>query len=93
MLSKEKIEELKDRLTTTLGNITYVPEMYLRNEIAPQLVIVYAIFDKIYTFTVPAYLFEEAVHLERCTKVSEDFISEVIRNVRLAYKREELLKR
>ena len=92
MLSKEKIEELKDRLTTTLGNITYIPEMYLRNETIPQLVIVYLIFGKRYTFTIPSYLFEEAVHLEEYNKVSEDFISEVIRNVELSHKREELTR-
>ena len=92
MLSKEKIEELKELLTITLGTITYIPEMYLRNEVIPQLVIVYVIFGKRYNFTIPAYLFEEAVHLDEYKKVSEDFINEVIRNVELAHKREELIQ-
>nr|DAW75158.1 MAG TPA: hypothetical protein [Bacteriophage sp.] len=92
MLSKERIKELKELLTTTCGNITYIPEMYLKNEVVPQLVIVYVIFGKRYNFTIPAYLFEEAIHLDEYKKVSEDFINEVIRNVELAHKREELIR-
>ena len=92
MLSKERIKELKELLTTTCNNTTYIPEMYLKNEVVPQLVIVYVIFGKRYTFTIPTYLFEEAVHLDEYKKVSEDFINEVTRNVELAHKREELIR-
>lgn len=92
MLSKEKIEELKDRLTVTYDEVTYTPELYLRKEVVPQLVIVYVIFDKRYTFTLPLFLFENVDKAKAYEKAQEEFIREVKRNIRLALKREELIR-
>ena len=92
MLSKEKTKELKDRLTITCDKVTYTPELYLRKEVVPQLVIVYVIFDKRHTFTLPLFLFENVDNAKAYEKAQEEFIREVKRNVRLAHKREELIR-
>lgn len=89
MLSDNQIEALRDSLTTKCGNVTYTPQLYLRNETIPQLVIVYIIFNKRYNFTLPMYIFENAIYLEEYEKVQKDLINEIIRNVELAHKREE----
>ena len=93
MLSKEKTKELRERLTVTYDEVTYTPELYLRKEVVPQLVIVYVIFDKRYTFTLPIFLFENADKAKIYKSATEEFIREVKRNIRLAHKREDLLKR
>lgn len=90
MLSKERIKELKDQLTITYGKVTYTPELFLRKEVVPQLVIVYVIFDKRYTFTLPLFLFENVDNAKAYESAQEEFIREIKRNVRLAHKREEL---
>lgn len=87
MLSKEKIEELKERLTVTYDKVTYTPELFLRKEFVPQLVIVYIIFNKRYTFTVPLFLFENGGTSKSYESAKEEFIREVNRNVRLAHRR------
>lgn len=87
MLSKEKIEELKERLTVTYDEVTYTPELFLRKEFVPQLVIVYIIFNKRYTFTVPLFLFENVDNSKSYESAQEEFIREVNRNVRLAHRR------
>lgn len=87
MLSKEKIEELKERLTVTYDEVTYTPELFLRNEFVPQLVIVYIIFNKRYTFTIPLFLFENVDNSKSYESAQEEFIREVNRNVRLAHRR------
>ena len=92
MLSKEKTKALKDQLTITYDKVTYTPELYLRKEVVPQLVIVYVIFDKRYTFTLPLFLFENVDKAKAYEKAQEEFIREVKRNVRLALKREELIR-
>lgn len=92
MLSKEKTKELKDRLTITHNKVTYTPELFLRKEVVQQLVIVYVIFDKRYTFTLPLFLFENVDNVKAYEKAQEEFIREVKRNVRLAHKREELIR-
>ena len=91
MLSKEKIEELKERLTVTYDEVTYTPELFLRNEFVPQLVIVYIIFNKRYTFTVPLFLFENVDNSKSYESAQEEFIREVKRNVRLAHRREVII--
>lgn len=92
MLSKERIKELKDQLTITYDKVTYTPELFLRKEVVPQLVIVYVIFDKRYTFTLPLFLFENVDNVKAYEKAQEEFIREIKRNVRLAHKREELIR-
>lgn len=92
MLSKEKTKELKDQLTITYDKVTYTPELYLRKEVVPQLVIVYILFDKRYTFTLPLFLFENVDKAKAYEKAQEEFIREVKRNIRLALKREELIR-
>ena len=87
MLSKEKIEELKERLTITYDEVTYTPELFLRKEFVPQLVIVYIIFNKRYTFTIPHFLFENVDTSKSYESAQEEFIREVNRNVRLAHRR------
>ena len=87
MLSKEKIEELKERLTVTYDEVTYTPELFLRNGFVPQLVIVYIIFNKRYTFTIPLFLFENVDNSKSYESAQEEFIREVNRNVRLAHRR------
>lgn len=87
MLSKEKIEELKERLTVTYDEVTYTPELFLRKEFVPQLVIVYIIFNKRYTFTIPLFLFENVDNSKSYESAQEEFIREVNRNVRLAHRR------
>lgn len=87
MLSKEKIEELKERLTVTYEEVTYTPELFLRKEFVPQLVIVYIIFNKRYTFTIPLFLFENVDNSKSYESAQEEFIREVNRNVRLAHRR------
>lgn len=89
MLSDNQIEALRSSLTTKCGDVTYAPELFLRNEIIPQFIIVYVIFNRRYTFTLPVYIFENAIYLEEYEKVQKDLINEVIRNVELAHKREE----
>lgn len=92
MLSKERIKELKELLTTTCNNTTYTPELYLRKEVVPQLVIVYAINDKRCTFNIPLFLFENVDNVKAYESAQEEFIREIKRNVRLAHKREELIR-
>lgn len=92
MLSKEKTKELKDKLTITCDKVTYTPELFLRKEVVPQLVIVYIINDKRYTFTIPLFLFENVDNAKAYESAQEEFIREVKRNVRLAHKREELIR-
>lgn len=87
MLSKEKIEELKERLTVTYDKVTYTPELFLRNGFVPQLVIVYIIFNKRYTLTIPLFLFENVDTSKSYESAQEEFIREVNRNVRLAHRR------
>lgn len=91
MLSKEKIEELKERLTVTYDEVTYTPELFLRKEFVPQLAIVYIIFNKRYTFTVPLFLFENVDISKSYESAQEEFIREVNRNVRLAHRREVII--
>lgn len=69
----------------------YTP-LYLRDETLPQLVVVYSIFNKRYNFTLPMYIFENAIFLEEYEKVQKDLINEIIRTVELAHKREEQLQ-
>ena len=92
MLSDNQIESLRDSLTIKCGNVTYTPQLYLRDETIPQLVVVYNIFNKRYNFTLPMYIFENAIFLEEYEKVQKDLINEIIRNVELAHKREERLQ-
>lgn len=87
MLSKEKIKELKERLTVTYDKVTYTPELFLRKEAVPQLVIVYTVFNKRYTFTIPLFLFENVDESNSYESAQEEFIREVKRNVRLAHRR------
>lgn len=92
MLSKERIKELKDQLTITYDEVTYTPELFLRKEVVPQLVIVYTIYSKRNTFTLPLFLFENVDNVKAYESAQEEFIREVKRNVRLAHKREELIR-
>lgn len=92
MLSKEKTKELKDRLTITYDKVTYTPELFLRKEVVPQLVIVYIVNDKRSTFTIPLFLFENVDNAKAYESAQEEFIREVKRTVRLLHKREELIR-
>lgn len=92
MLSKERVKELKDLLATELGETNYIPELYLLQEIIPQLAIVFIINAKKYTFTIPLYLFENNYDIEVYRRVQTDLINEIKRNVKLAHKREELIR-
>lgn len=92
MLSKERIKRLKELLTVDCKSTAYIPEFYLRKEVTPQLVITYIIYDKRYNFTIPLFLFENTDNSKTYEKAQEEFIREVKRNVRLAHKREELIR-
>lgn len=89
LIRKERVEELKGILTIQCGNIIYTPEMYLKNETVPMIQVVYLIYGKHYTFTIPVFLFEST---NRFTEGRvEELVSEIKRNVELAHKREELI--
>lgn len=92
MLSKERIKRLKELLTVDCRSTAYIPEFYLRKEVIPQLIITYIIYDKRYNFTLPLYLFENTDNSNTYEKAQEEFIREIKRNVRLAHKREELIR-
>lgn len=92
MLSKERIKRLKELLTVDCRSTAYIPEFYLRKEVIPQLIITYIIYDKRYNFTLPLYLFENNDNSNTYEKAQEEFIREIKRNVRLAHKREELIR-
>ena len=92
MLSKERIKRLKELLTVDCRSTAYIPEFYLRKEVIPQLIITYIIYDKRYNFTLPLDLFENTDNSNTYEKAQEEFIREIKRNVRLAHKREELIR-
>lgn len=91
MLSKEKTKELKDKLTVTYDEVTYTPELFLRKEVVPQLVIVYTLLNKRCTFTIPLFLFENVDKAKAYESAQEEFIRGVKRNVRLAHRREVII--
>lgn len=92
MLSKERIKRLKELLTVDCKSTAYIPEFYLRKEVIPQLIITYIIYDKRYNFTLPLYLFENIDNSNTYEKAQEELVNEIKRNVKLAHKREELIR-
>jgi hypothetical protein len=92
MLSKERIKKLKEVLTVDCKSTAYIPEFYLHKEVIPQLIITYVIYDKRYNFTLPLYLFENTDNSNTYERAQEELVNEIKRNVRLAHKREELIR-
>lgn len=93
MLNNTMLEDLRNKLTTKCDDVDYVPVFFLRQETIPMLEVVYSINSKGYKFTIPLFLFENVDKAKTFESATEEFIREIKRNVRLAYKREELLKR
>lgn len=92
MLSKERIKRLKELLTVDCKSTAYIPDFYLQKGSIPLLVIAYIIYDKRCNFSIPLFLFENTDNSKTYEKAQEEFIREVKRNVRLAHKREELIR-
>lgn len=104
MLSETQIKLLKEILQVQCGMYLYNPEIYLQKGLLAHLSIVYTIFEKRYTFTIPLFLFEypevktakdtlddksnELIKLEYAKQV-KIIAEEIRRNVELAHKREE----
>lgn len=92
MLNNTMLEDLRNKLTTKCGDVDYVPVFFLRQETIPMLEIVYSINSKGYNFTIPLFLFENVDKAKAYESAQEEFIREIKRNVRLAHKREELIR-
>lgn len=103
MLSEMQVKVLKEALQVRCGMYVYNPEIYLQKGLLAHLSIVYTIFEKRYTFTIPLFLFEypevktakdtldnsnELLRREYAKQVKV-IVEEIRRNVELAHKREE----
>ena len=103
MLSENQIKNLKELLQIRCGMYVYNPEIYLQKGLLAHLSIVYTIFGKQCTFTIPLFLFEypevktakdtldksnELLRLEYEKQVKV-IVDEIRRNVELTHKREE----
>ena len=103
MLSETQVKVLKEALQVRCGMYAYNPEIYLQKGLLAHLSIVYTIFGKHYTFSIPLFLFEylevktakdtldksnELLRIEYEKQVKV-IVDEIRRNVELAHKREE----
>ena len=92
MLVNKLIDELRIKLTMKCGSVEYVPVFFLKKETIPMLEIIYSINNKGYNFTIPLFLFENVDNAKAYESAQEEFIREIKRNVRLAHKREEVIR-
>lgn len=90
MLDKDLIRDLQSKLIVNCGEVVYSPVMYLVQGMIPQIEAIYPIYGKGYVFTIPAYLFE--THTKFTEGHVEELVKEIKRNVKLAHKREELIR-